>query len=532
MFDNTKQHNSIVKVSIDQNYLLIDLFMNRTIFESYSCSEESVYSTIAENFSSALRLTTPCLPSSEAMDSTQVKWNEQGQDNSGKEIELESSALDNMDDSEKDNDQRTSTLERIDDKEKDIHLRTSSLENSSEELPGLPSKVYSIECSTEETNNTCDEEKFKRSIENQPKKSLLGVFKKSLRRRHRRKEPTEPTNLAAQETEQIQVNVTIQENDSPSTSRQADLDKSSSDCSESSLWKSYEEAWTEESKDLSKLCTIPKTSFSAIQNRLSWTAIDGSLFKVRCGPNYARNKQKQHSGMSLFDTICVKSFSSKKRTKFFASKIPLPKEVFLNRQRNRTDLQAKSILPDFLIINFQIPYETPSLVGAETDVQGGEIILYMTPSTFLCNELMKECIDKQHASVRLFQKWCNQSKNDLKMRSRFKFIVVIDDIESIKGIQFLRSYNGKPALIARGSSVRHGEMNGLRYMEFCTNIHEWRYVSKRGLLAVLPRLQDMKVNIGFTIEGRQEDEMPEQILGAVKLNMFDHKSIFRMPETI
>ena len=74
--------------------------MNRTIFESYSCSEESVYSTIAENFSSALRLTTPCLPSSEAMDSTQVKWNEQGQDNSGKEIELESSALDNMDDSE------------------------------------------------------------------------------------------------------------------------------------------------------------------------------------------------------------------------------------------------------------------------------------------------------------------------------------------------------------------------------------------------------------------------------------------------
>jgi len=489
--------------------------MNRTIFESYSCSEESVYSTIAENFSSALRLTTPCLPSSEAMDSTQVKWNERGQDNNEKDIELGSPALENVDHSEKGHDQRT-------------------LENSSE-VPGLPSKVYSIECSTEETSNTYNEEKLKKSIENQPKKSLLGVFKKSLRRRHRRKEPsepTEPTNLSAQEIQQIQVSVTVKENDSPLTSRQAKLDKSSSDCSESNLWKSYEEVWTEESKELSKLCTIPKTSFSAIQNGLSWTAIDGSLFKVRCGPNYARNKQKQHSGMSLFDTICVKSFSSKKRTKSFASKIPLPKEVFLNRQRNRTDLQTKSKLPDFLIINFQIPYETPSLIGAETDVQGGEIILYMTPSTFLCNELEKECNDKQHASVRLFRKWCDQSKNDLKMRSRFKFIVVIDDIESIKGIQFLRSYNGKPALVARGSSVRHGEMNGLQYVEFCTNIHEWRYVSKRGLLAVLPLLQDMKVNIGFTIEGRQEDELPEQILGAVKLNMFDHKSIFRMPETI
>ena len=77
---------------------------------------------------------------------------------------------------------------------------------------------------------------------------------------------------------------------------------------------------------------------------------------------------------------------------------------------------------------------------------------------------------------------------------------------------FIAGFNGKPILINKsGKFTRHEN-----YIEMSINVHTWSYVARKGLYALLPRFQDIIVNIGATIEGRNDDEQPECLLGGVR----------------
>ena len=45
--------------------------------------------------------------------------------------------------------------------------------------------------------------------------------------------------------------------------------------------------------------------------------------------------------------------------------------------------------------------------------------------------------------------------------------------------------------------------------EMDVDIRGWSFLSKQGLFTLLPSFKDILVEIGFVIEGRDDDEMPE-----------------------
>ena len=52
-------------------------------------------------------------------------------------------------------------------------------------------------------------------------------------------------------------------------------------------------------------------------------------------------------------------------------------------------------------------------------------------------------------------------------------------------------------------------------------MHKWSYFAKKGLHTILPQFSSMSFDFGFLIEGRDDLEMPECMLGSIFIDKID-----------
>jgi hypothetical protein len=101
--------------------------------------------------------------------------------------------------------------------------------------------------------------------------------------------------------------------------------------------------------------------------------------------------------------------------------------------------------------------------------------------------------------------------------------------------KFIQGYNGKPALVTKSGTFSRRD----NYIEFTINVNMWAFLAKKGkyytlyeynfvviekltiqrffiftgLFALIPTFPDFVFNVGFTIEARNDEEMPGESLG-------------------
>jgi len=192
----------------------------------------------------------------------------------------------------------------------------------------------------------------------------------------------------------------------------------------------------------------------------SWNNINAQMFSVRSGPQYYKNKIKVASKPSLYEVISVRCFSSNQRTHHVADLISLPK----------LKDDYSSLFPQLLIVHFQLPHEAPNLFRSKGDGIGSEIIFYLRPSSQFLDEIRN--ISTASPATKLFQKFAKTCTTSVEMRSRFKCIGLIQNLqEELKGLSsWLQPYNGKPVLSSNTSIAREGiSLDGIRYLEFTVN---------------------------------------------------------------
>lgn len=69
------------------------------------------------------------------------------------------------------------------------------------------------------------------------------------------------------------------------------------------------------------------------------------------------------------------------------------------------------------------------------------------------------------------------------------------------------SWNAKNAFSPQGSN----------YVEIDVNIHNFCYLARKGANSLFGDLHKFVIDLGLVVEGRDDDELPEQILGCAQL---------------
>jgi hypothetical protein len=277
----------------------------------------------------------------------------------------------------------------------------------------------------------------------------------------------------------------------------------------------------------------------------SWTPATGTNFSVRVGPNYAKTGKKEASLDNLYEVYCVRYFRSPCRTVGGATRImPLPEmmercsckegdddldaittsvkdmnvgEQTILRGGNSSHIELKNTkIPDVLVVHFMLPYESPNPFKQKDDGPGGECVYYLRPSQRFLDEVSGKI--GMTPATRLFVRWCHECQTSVEMRSRFKCMALVRDIEK-HNMGLLKSYNGKPVLITESGRVCSGFHGDVRYLEMTANgkhtssrvlneqddvnklitnsavvfaVHYWAFMAKKGFVSIIPKFKNMQ----------------------------------------
>ena len=113
-----------------------------------------------------------------------------------------------------------------------------------------------------------------------------------------------------------------------------------------------------------------------------------------------------------------------------------------------------------------------------------------------------------------------------KASGRFKLILFAEPVPS----KILNGYNGKPVLLTASTTTHTGFIDATdnggqyRYLELDANIRQWNMFVRKSLFSLWDAVGGFGLELGCCIEGRSDEEMPEQLLGCTKLSQLQWSS--------
>lgn len=251
-----------------------------------------------------------------------------------------------------------------------------------------------------------------------------------------------------------------------------------------------------------------------------WTQCESSSFVTRCGPSYARNKQKAPSGPALMELVGLDLVRTPHRIDRIGSRLTIPPD-FLSVKT--TDPQQ--LVPSLFIVNAQVPSEFPSTFSFTpvTDGPGWSIVYYFRLTQATADAIAD--LASASPAVRLFVDYCRHApeldgNKDSPWKGRFKAMYRSENIDQFGLPSFITSYNSKPVLINRTGLLSRGP----GYIEMDINLHSFSAMAKKGLQVLIPYFSKMVVTAGFAIESHTDEEMPECLFGVATVIRANYKS--------
>ena len=154
-----------------------------------------------------------------------------------------------------------------------------------------------------------------------------------------------------------------------------------------------------------------------------WNATS-SMFRLRSGVNYKKNKEKSPSAAALydlhsFDIIELPNIMSSVEDRFKVPDIP-----------GVTDIETgHDAVPPMLVVTTNLPSEEPPMIGAKNDGKCFVSVFYFIISEATLEELKD--LNSASPAVKLFVEWCMRAETDAEFRGRFKAMAILDDIKKL-----------------------------------------------------------------------------------------------------
>jgi WD40 repeat protein len=242
----------------------------------------------------------------------------------------------------------------------------------------------------------------------------------------------------------------------------------------------------------------------------SWGIVDHRRFSLR-KIGYNKSKQKAPSSPPLYDIFAVDAFCLSKRIDNISSHIELPDTSDLISQNPH--------VPPIFIVQVQMPSKPPPMFSTVEDGPGWALVLYFKMTKETCRQLQD--ISTASSGVKLFAKWCEKAPSDPAWKARFKVIASCLNMSEMGMPSIVTSYNAKPVLIRKTSSV----FKTTEYIETCIHVFKFANLAKQSIHMVTSRCHSMYMECGFTIEGVDDKELPEVLIGCAAINRPQEKDL-------
>ena len=262
----------------------------------------------------------------------------------------------------------------------------------------------------------------------------------------------------------------------------------------------------------------------ASEARVCFTNGLGSAFVVR-GKQYTKDKLKVPSAQPLYELIATDAFTSESRLESVASAVRL--EALLDGLDPAVRAGAAPRLPPLIVLQCQLPDAAPAMNGSG-DGPTTHFVFYLALTA-----AARRALDSLDApagadgaseravldALRLFIEWVERAPNEPSFFMRLKGVGMISkaSLAALQVPSFIKLYNGKPCLIRpnQGSAELRGEV-----LEIVVNGNQFGYFGRQAMWRMRPLVNEISWHIGFTIEGRASDELPEHLFCAIEVNKY------------
>ena len=258
-----------------------------------------------------------------------------------------------------------------------------------------------------------------------------------------------------------------------------------------------------------------------------WSRGSADSFNVR-SVGYKQSKAKEPSASPLYECIGVDVVKSSKLVTNISSSA-----VFQKILNGETSSSGDSIpfpwlrykdspwtpalgVPRLLIINMQLPYSSPSLwapQSADSD-PGFSIVSYYALSPTGGGAVSGS---GSLPAVKLLKRLIAEGKST-KEETALKVIGLVENMEEVGFPDMVAGYNGKPVLVTKSAKLVAATE---QVLEIEYDIRQWSILARKSLHSLRDKLSDAKCQIGMLVEGRTDEELPEQLLGCFRLHFLD-----------
>ncbi len=259
----------------------------------------------------------------------------------------------------------------------------------------------------------------------------------------------------------------------------------------------------------------------------AWLPISSSTMDVR-SHGYLSTKKKIPCPGELYECIAMDCFASNARFPDIVTRVKLPDVTFDDGDSPKT---WKS--PDIFVVSLAIPTEAPRFGQSTDDGPGVTFIGYfkmkeetrtilrrVTAPNYDPSSGEESDMDIQKRivnGVRLWERYCTQAPSDPAFQARFKLIPSAN-LEELGCPAYISKYNGKPVLIKRNQVTGFfTDYPTLNAMSFEISFHPFPYLFKQAMAYLKDYFDNTIGTFGFVIEGRDDDELPEVMIGAMQL---------------
>jgi len=260
-----------------------------------------------------------------------------------------------------------------------------------------------------------------------------------------------------------------------------------------------------------------------------WRVPDPTTVQVR-GTGYSswKKKKKVSSPGSLYRCVKADVFESQHRYPDMASRIKLPKVKFDDKDGHS---MKTWVSPDIFVISVALPTD-PNNKNERYNGPGYTVTMYyamqqetrdilrrITSEDYVSSKERASDNTSKINAVRLLEKWCREAPTDDKMMTRFKVLPRADNLEEIGLPSWISKFNGKPFLVKRPGQTGFLYSHPKRScMEFDVSLHPFPFLAKKAIACMKESYFKKTIaTFAFCIEGRDEDELPECLLGAFQL---------------